>query len=334
MRTMGVCIIVSALAVGCHTWRGKAVEQTEPSAVSLPSPNSEDAVLPSNPAGGGEMLAYVNGSPVFMEELQKFLLPQYGLRLSQQILTNKVVEQAAAEKDLTVTVDDIRTEHSNTLKVMFPRVEGADQRHRLWEQFLIRRDVSRPLWEMTMRRNALLDKLITDPVQVSEQDLQAEFVERYGRKVIVRHIQLASLQEAQHVMDQLQHGADFAKLAGKVSQHPSAHVEGLLPPIGAKADGIPTALHEAAWALEKPGQMTGPIQAGTVYHILRLEQVIDAQDVQLDEVRVQITEAVRLTKRRAARQQLQEILLKQADIQYVNPVLKRQAAQAAEGSTP
>jgi len=210
---------------------------------------------------------------------------------------------------------------------MLPGVTDPAQRQELWEQMLIRRNVSRRQWDMTMTRNALLGKLAGE-VQITPDDVEGEYQELYGRKVVVRHIQLATLEEAQEVLDRLDAGESFALLAQELSKNPTAANGGLLDPIGARAQGLPPVFRDAALAMDRVGQIAGPVQVGTTYHLLLLERIIEPADVAMDDVRDKLTASLRARRMRSLKQQALADMIRAAKIEYVHPVLAEQAAEA------
>ena len=165
-------------------------------------------------------------------------------------------------------------------------------------------------------------------MQVAETDIAAEFSELYGRKVVIRHIQVATATDAQGLLRSLEQGANFISLAEQYSLHPSAGDGGLLGPVGEHTVTVPPALRQAALAMDRPGQVAGPVQVGTTYHLLYLEEVRPARQVQLTEVRSEVEASARRRLTQLASTELLRRLVAQARIDYVDPVLKEHAAGA------
>jgi hypothetical protein len=344
MRKCVLILVLVLVGAGCQEnelLSSKAAAGTEPIPPLTapqrvpPAPPSAPATQPTDEApAGGEVMAYVNGSPLYMNRLYDLLLYEYGLKLSRQIIANALVEQAAAAKNFTARDDEIDVEHDQTLQRMFPGEGEPARREWLLDQLLQRRDFSREQWRMTMRRNVLLAKLAAPAAETTEAELRDEFAGRYGRKVVVRHIQSASLAESQEVLQKLRAGEDFAKLAEKVSKNPSAADGGQLPPIGVRTEGVPAALREAALSMKEPGEISEPVQVQTAFHVLYLQEVVEPQDVQFEDVRMELFAAVRARKLRVATQQLRLDLIRNAKIDYVNAILKNKAAAANEENLP
>ena len=339
MRSIALSLFTAVVAVGgCGplTTPGESGSAPlAPTAEPAPSaPQREATTAPSaatRPAAGAVM-AYVNGRPVYMRRLHEMLVRSHGMEQGRQLIASELVAQAAEQQNLTASDEEIAAEHERTLERMFPdNVSGAEQRERLLEQLLVQKGVPREEWRMTMRRNVLLGKLAGPRAAVSETELRTQFEERYGRRFVVRHIQTASLGDAQNALEQLRKGADFAQLARRVSKSRSAETGGLLQPIGPKAPGLPPPLREAARSMKTAGEISEPIQVGTTYHVLHLERIIESQDVKFEDVKDTLAEAVRNDKLRALKPQILAELIRGGRIEYVDPILKRKSKAAEPG---
>ncbi len=304
----------------------------EPAAVApVPEPVPAPSPPPARGKVDGPVMAYVNGQPIAMATLRELLLTGYGPGVAQQLIANEVVAQEARRAGVTITEEDLAAQHARTLAEMFPNVPAGAQRERLLDQLLARNRVAREQWRLTMRRNALLRRLAAERVQVAEEDLRAAYQRRVQRKVEVQHIQTATLADAQKVLRELAAGADFTAMVTKYSIGPSASNGGLLAPFGAKDSGTPPALREAALAMTRVGEVSDPIQVGTAFHILKLVRTIEPEGVTFEAVKDALASEVREEKLRALQQDMLQILIRGAKVQYVNPVLRE---RAEEGTLP
>lgn len=313
MRTVAWAVVVLLLLVG--------------------SLQAADPAVPASPAGSGmnesDVLAYVNGQPIPMKDIYELLLRSHGLEMAQQLVASELVNQAAAKQGVTVSDAETAAESEATVQRMFPDVKEPSQRMKLLEQLLERRNVTSQQWMLAMRRNVVQRKLAEPTVQVTEEDLRAEFAERYGRKVVVRIIETASAEEMQRVVTELGNGASFVAMVRKYSKNPSAAMGGMLPPIGKKAMGLPPALRDAALALDKPDELSKPIQVSTAFYLMKLEKVMEPTAARYEDVREKMSAEVREQKLAAAQQRILLELIRDARVnnrvQYVNPIIKRQA---------
>jgi len=280
-------------------------------------------------------MAKVNGRPIYLQQLTDILITNYGLPVADHLIASELVRQLAEKKKITVTDKEVQEEHRRTLGLGFGRETSESQREEALKRYLAQRGITRKQWDMTMRRNAILRKLAAKQVKITDEILKQEFLDRYGRKAQVRLIQLATLAETRGALKRLKNGEDFAKLAQKVSLHPSAQNGGELPPIGSKTKGIAPALRNAALALKRVGEISDPVLVGTKFHILRLEKIIEPENVKLKDVKKKLVADVREKQIRQIRQAMLQKLIRDAtlrgDIEYVHPILK---AQAKERSKP
>ena len=168
-----------------------------------------------------------------------------------------------------------------------------------------------------MWRNTMLAKLVDPEVTLDDEELQEAFNAKYGRKAQVRHIQTASLTEAQEILKTLADGADFAELAKEKSVNPiTAKNGGLLEPIGSGDKSVQPALKQAVLSLEEPGDLSEPIQVATAFHILRLERIIEPQDVKFEDVKNDLADELRMQKSQTLQNQLFGKLIREANIEY------------------
>ena len=279
-------------------------------------------------------MAMVNGESIYMDELNDLLVRGHGLPMARQLIANELVRQAAEKQNITITDQDVQTAKDRALQQIFGDAAKGEQRQKLLAQFLDRYNVSARQWTLTMRRNVRLAKLAEPRVSINEQELSEAFGDKYGRKVVVRHIQTASLADAQRILSELDGGADFVELARSESTNQAtAKNGGLLEPIGIKQPNIPPALRQVALELKTQGQRSEPVQVGTTFHLLELVSVIEPKDVKFEDVKHQLTAELRDRKLRTMQQRVFRELIAAAKIDYVNPHIKEQA-DMAEGPQP
>jgi peptidyl-prolyl cis-trans isomerase C len=126
---------------------------------------------------------------------------------------------------------------------------------------------------------------------ISDAAIQADYEKNYANKpgpeqVDARHILVASQAQAQQIIDQLNKGADFAKLAQKYSIDPGAKNGGELGWFS--QDQMVKPFADAAFAL-KPGTYTKtPVQTQFGWHIILSEGQRTAPPPKLADVQQQI----------------------------------------------
>ncbi len=341
MRVTSILLIVVALLVaGCGPDStgpvGPAAPQPGP---TDPAPARPDVSAEDGPSGteadspdGGQVMAVVNGKRLYMAPLHEMLVRQHGLELAQQLVANELVRQKAAELNIEVTEADIQAEQTKQLAQIFPSVDDAAQREALLGQFLQRTRVTPAQWRLAMRRNALLGKLADRMVRITEPELRQAFGRRYQRKVVVRHMQLPSMPTAALTRKNLLSGVDFAALARQKSMGPSAADGGLLPPFGRDAAEIHPDLRDAAFSMQRIGQISEILKIGKSFHLLKLEKIIEPEDVTFEDVREQLARQVRAERIEKLKQSILTRLFVQASragrIRFVDPTLRELSDQA------
>jgi len=166
------------------------------------------------------------------------------------------------------------------------------------------------------RQNALIQSLMRDEIAkhpITDADIKAAYEEQKkqvgGREYKVRHILVETEAEAKDITAQVKKGAKFEELAKKSKDPGSAQRGGELDWAGPGSYVKP--FSDAMVKLEK-GQMTeAPVQSQFGWHVIRVDDVREAQFPPLDQVTPQIREALQQQKLAAFAEQLK----KQAKIQ-------------------
>jgi peptidyl-prolyl cis-trans isomerase C len=148
---------------------------------------------------------------------------------------------------------------------------------------------------------------------VSDDEMKAEYDkfkgQTSGKEYHARHILVEKEDEAKALITKLKGGAKFDQLAAQSKDQGSAKQGGDLG--WAPPDAFVKPFSDAMVAL-KAGEITQtPVQTQFGYHVIKLEEVRDAQMPAFDEVKGQIAESLQQRKL----QQFQQDLKKKAKIQ-------------------
>jgi foldase protein PrsA len=269
------------------------------------------------------------------------LIDAHGLDLLLQRMAMERVMQEAKKDGVRIEESDIQTEYDATLEL--GRTSSAEpltetRRAQLVERWRIQRGVSEDALRMAMTRQAWLRKLAAARLVVNEQMLKEEFLRLYGAKVECRHIELASIRDAEKVMPFLEAGEEFQMLARRHSINPrTAPTGGLLPPFSRRDPTMPGVLREAAFQL-KVGQVSNPIQVDGHYHILRLERHVDPEVIRFEDVRESVERELRARRMPVEMERILSEIQHSTVVSIGDPVLRaqfkeRQAAGAIVGPT-
>jgi len=276
-----------------------------------------------------EVMAIVDGVALPMSDLTDILVYSYGMDMAQQLVANELVRQEAMRKKISVGPAEVKAEHERMLELMFkpPEFKNLAERERALSVYMQNGKVTMKQWDLTMERDAILRKLAEGRVKVTQDEVRRAYGLQFGRQVLVRHIQVSTVADAESVIKDLAKGVSFEELVRTKSVSPSRNREGLLDPISAQTPGLPPALKEAALDLKKVGDLSATIQAGTTYHILKLERIIEPTKAKFEDVKDAVYKALFTQKVQEQQMQVLRDLITDAEkngkIVYVNPILKK-----------
>ncbi len=281
------------------------------------------AVEPAQPA------AVISGVPIAREKIVEPLMGTHGVSVLEDLIVLHMAEREAETKGVAVTPADIEREYEITLERLSHRPDSLspepfdrERAERLLQSLRAERGVSPEQFRLTLRRNAVLRKLVERDLRFSDDQLQEEFARGYGERVQVRHIQLATLADISRIREKLDAGEDFAELARRFSADTSTAAEGgLLDPFSAADDTIPLALRQSAFKLSE-GQVSSAVRVGEWTHILMLERRIPSDPRNAAERKPELERRLRARRAEPAIQALARKLFEAAEVQVLDPVLR------------
>ena len=210
-----------------------------------------------------EPIATVNGRAMQRHRIVDLLLRANGVGVLEQLVVLDAAAELATHKGLTITQADIDREYDAALRKLVDPFSGAssgnfdrEAAERTLESVLAQRHISREEFRLGMRRHADLRRIGESELTFTREQLQAELQRRYGPRLEVRHIQLASPRSAARIRARLANGEDFAQLAREHSANLiSAEAGGLLQPFSDKDDALPALFRQTASSL-KAGEVS------------------------------------------------------------------------------
>jgi peptidyl-prolyl cis-trans isomerase C len=256
---------ISAIALASSLFALPAFAQT----ATAPAPAASAA--PAAPAPANPVLATVNGTPIHMSDVQDAgnNLPAQMQQLPPDQLFPLLVNQLIDRQALLVAA---QTEGlQNDPKIQAAMAAAANEK----------------------LENAYVQQQIAP--SITDAAVQAEYQKDYAGKpgpeqVDARHILVKTQAEAEAIIERLNHGADFGKLAIKDSIDPGAKNGGELGWFS-QNEMVP-AFANAAFAL-KPGQYTKtPVQTQFGWHVILCEGKRTAPPQAFDAVKDQIRQSL------------------------------------------
>ncbi len=318
----------------------RAREGAAPQARDVGRPEAKPKPPKSKP--DSSLAATVNGRGIPREQIVDLLLRSHGAGMLEQVIALAAAEELAERKGLSITNADVDREYVLALRRVSnplspPTADGLDRAaaERLLESVLAERNISRDEFFLTLRRNAYLREVVEQENPVTDAELRAEYARRFGERVQVRHIQLASPGDAERVHERLANGEDFAELAKKYSANAaSARQGGLLDPFSEHDEAVPAVFRQTAFALQ-PGEVSGIVRAAEWHHFIRLERRIPEEQRPFQEVIGELTSGVRERTSEARMRERYETLVRESAIEIHDAVLReayeRRKARASPG---
>jgi len=313
LRTMAMAVL--GLACGCGNTAPQPARANGGPANGPAKPNPA-------PPGAKEVMAYVNGRPLYMAELIDSLLRGPGRSYAEQLVRQELVSQALAKAGMTLTDKDIEAETETILKLMVPQARTRAERFQVLEKMLVQKQVPYAQWVIGVKVAASLRRLAEPRVTIDDEMLRVEFGRMYGRQAVVRAIEVESLTKAQEILAALKAGKKFADLAWQRSIHDSAKSRGLLEPMSANTRNVPAAILQTAMSLRRPGQISDPVQVGATFFILRLEKSIEPKNVTFEDVKDKIAASLRARLLRMHQKAVLDEITRDGKVEYVHPMLK------------
>ena len=303
-------------------------------------------------AAQGPVALTVNGEPIRELEVARlqqnppFNAVQEGqaaqdlqLVLLDQLVSQTLLQQAAAGE--SVSSGEVRTRVNEFRQQQGVAGGGND---RAYQNLLAGAGYTDTTFRALIRQQLQQEKYLaslTNGAAPSDKEIQTYYAANKSSyqsepRITAREIVVADKSKAEALYAQALAGADFAKLARENSTERADQggalgaAAGKSVPQPVTSVALPTAVSQAAFALQGPG-LTAPVEAGGVYHIVKVEGYTPAQTRPLSEVRSDITTTLTDLQKAAAEEKALRTLKADANItapagssyQYKNPVVAR-----------
>ncbi|MBB6431429.1 peptidylprolyl isomerase [Algisphaera agarilytica] len=264
-------------------------------------------------------MAYVGGEPLRSGDLLPPMLEATGGEILSELVLDEMLQRRLDTAGITLTEADLDTERQVLLQTLS---DDEDQSVRLLTEMRQRRGWGEVRFAGLLRRNAGLRALVKDQVTVPDAAVEQAYRLRYGPSSRVRLIVAGSLKDARDLRDRITTGGEpFGEVAALESTDVSKAQGGLLSPIRPEDTSYPAAMRQAIERLEV-GQVSQPIAIDGGFALLKLEEKIAPAEVEFDDVRESLEQAVRGRTERVLMQQLARELLSGAELVVLDPTLK------------
>lgn len=302
--------------------------------------------------GNGALVAKVNGAGIQMSALDAQIeqlktsypnmfsgadgegrLIDMKERLLENLINQKLIEQAAKDKGIRVSDADVQKQ-IDTLKARF---SDETQFEAALKSSGMTVDSLKEQLKQQLINSKLMDTLGATQ-QVSAAEIKAyydknksQFMQKAQKKASHVLFKTTDKATAQKVLKQIQNGElTMAAAAKKYSIDKETASKG--GDLGWSDGSGYVPEFQAAFAKLKKGQISALVQSPYGYHIIQITDVRPAKQQPLSEVTTQITQIIQSQRKAEAYQQFLDGLRKQANIQILVQELKG-AASAVQSST-
>ncbi len=230
----------------------------------------------------------VNGSPVTKGELLKTLWLWNGPSTLQDMLTQKMIEQAAKKAKVSITDADVQKKAQEAVSRM-----GMKDINALLNQYRI----TYYRFMTGIRVNALAEKTAQNGVKTTDAEF-AQWIK--ARHILIKFPdgekdqakkEAAAKAKIDEVNAKVKAGEDFSKLADQYSEDPGNTKDGKKQggSLGWFTKGRMVKEFEAAAFALKPGEVSEPVKTQYGYHIIKVEELgKDTKGAERAELREQI----------------------------------------------
>jgi peptidyl-prolyl cis-trans isomerase C len=186
-------------------------------------------------------------------------------------------------------------------------------------------------WRRRALRDAYFDKSVRDAI--SDADARKYYAGQTGamkpeEEVRARHILVESKDKARELFEKIAHGSDFAQLAKEHSKDPGSKDQGGELGFFARGQMVPQ-FEEAAFNLKK-GEVSEPVESQFGWHIIRVDDRRQRAAPAFEAVKDRVV--AHMIHQKA--QQIAQDLRGKAQIEYIDPEIKRSIEKERAGVRP
>lgn len=261
--------------------------------------------------------AFLNQQPVANKVLEDECIKRFGNKILEGAIHRKLLEGALEASSKTIVQADIDAEIARAAEYYgMIHNDGTPDVEAWMKEILKEEGSSKELYlSDVVWPSVALKKLIDGKVNVTDEDLQKGYESNYGSRAEVLAIVCSNQRTAQEVWQLARNNPTeqfFGELAAQYSVEPSSRSNfGKIPPLR-KHSGQPI-LETAAFKLQ-PGEMSGIIEAGGQYIVLRSQGLTAPVATQMSAVQSELYKDILEKKQRIAMEKHLEALLSAAQI--------------------
>ncbi len=239
------------------------------------------------------VVARINGEPLRMKEFSRHLTRQYGGRAIDWFVERVLIQQAASKHGLEATPKEVQARQKLEIRLrlqeffnrtrMTPSLfQKVSEKYGLTRDKL-RDDIASSISRDQMRRQVLLDKLLENEIELSEDELRQYYHWQYGQRIAGAHIVVGSSQKARQIASALR---DKASSWGSLVRNHS--LDQRSAPYGGRFRPVPVNT-QLGKALRRLGEdRAGLYHPGQRWHVIRQTDRIPPSNVSFDNMRSEL----------------------------------------------
>ncbi len=239
-----------------------------------------------------EAAAIINQRPIPLKTLEDECIKRFGPSVLEVEINRRILSKAVQVAGIQVTPEDLQAEIARAAD--YYGVLKADGTPDLQAWIARIKEESKVTEEIYTQDvvwpTVALKKLVANRVKVTEEDLQKAFASDFGPRAEVLAIVCSNQRVAQEVWQKARDNSSeqfFGELASQYSVEPTSRSNyGKVPPIRQHSDQ-PT-LEQAAFKLQ-PGELSGIIEIGNQYIILKGQGRTQPVTSDINAVRAELT---------------------------------------------
>ncbi|HZK25403.1 MAG TPA: peptidylprolyl isomerase [Oscillospiraceae bacterium] len=236
-----------------------------------------------------EVVATVNGEKITKNDLYEAFVANGGGTVLDQLISERVVAQAAAKSGIKVTDAEVQQEIDQLIEKSYYGMKEY------FDQALTQYGITEETLKENIRNELLLSAIVRSKIEVTEAEVEEYFKENQAEfnipeKVDVRHILVETEEEANEMLASLKAGEDFAELAKEHSQDTGSASKGGALGLAVRGQFVKE-FEDVAFALPV-GEYSEPVKSEHGYHVIEVLERQEAQEVEFSAVKEQVEEAL------------------------------------------
>ena len=266
----------------------------------------------------------VNGKFIPQQELDDLVLRAYGRKVLDDMVLLEVARQYAADRGVVLSDEMYQAELHRFLNEIAPGKREADQLA-IFAFVLKKRGLTQELFDLVLKKQALLRKCIDEEISVSEDMLKAEYERLYGQKRSVMLLATSSVRSMERAESELNGGKSFSQIVMQYSEdETSLRDGGIIAGISKEDTYLPSELRSKVFDLAKAGDISDSFlvfdDGRQYWYKIRLEEIVPAMEAEYD--KSELTEIIKRKETNRRILELQDKLMDQAKVIIIDQRVK------------